>query len=87
MADAQELVHYQNQLVEVYNQIDFSRKPNFQKCRNMVASAPPALHNKLQSQYCDLLLDSLTMGYLRYSELLKYDIRKDPCFMEYQEAV
>ncbi len=24
MADAQELVHYQNQLVEVYNQIDFS---------------------------------------------------------------
>src|SRR5699024_5447414 len=87
MADSMELIHYQNELFRVYDQLDFSKEPNFQKCRNVIISAPPVLHDDLQSKYCDLLLDSLTMGYLRYSELMKYDVLKDPCFIEYRNSV
>lgn len=87
MVDEKELIHYRNKLMEAYDQLDFSGKPDFQKCRDIVASAPSGLQDKLQSQYCDLLLDCLTMGYLRYSELRKYDIRQDVYFMEYQDAI
>lgn len=87
MAESKELIHYQNKLCQAYDQLDFSKEPNFQECRNVIISAPPVFHDELQSKYCDLLLDSLTMGYLRYSELMKCDVMKDPCFIEYRNSV
>lgn len=87
MVDSKELNSYQNKLIDVYGQLDFSKESDFKKCRNIVTSASPLFHDKLQSQYCDLLLDSLTMGYLRYSELIKYNVTSDPCFVEYRNAV
>ena len=72
MADSMELIHYQNELFRVYDQLDFSKEPNFQKCRNVIISAPPVLHDDLQSKYC---------------ELMKYDVLKDPCFIEYRNSV
>lgn len=29
MADSMELIHYQNELFRVYDQLDFSKEPNF----------------------------------------------------------
>lgn len=87
MAESKELIHYQNKLCQAYDQLDFSKEPNFQECRNVIISASPVFHDGLQSKYCDLLLDSLTMGYLRYSELMKCDVMKDPCFIEYRNSV
>lgn len=43
MADSMELIHYQNELFRVYDQLDFSKEPNFQKCRNVIISAPPCI--------------------------------------------
>ena len=40
MAESKELIHYQNELFRVYDQLDFSKEPNFQECRNVIISTP-----------------------------------------------
>ena len=82
-----DLHYYQKKLEESYCKLDFSSKFDFKNCINVITSAPSQYHTELQDAYCDLLLNSLISGYLRYSELKGFNIIKDPCFTEYQKTV
>ena len=84
--DYKTLKHYQNKLTEEFNQIPSAKAIDFNPCRKLIASVDLPSRNELLSLYCDLLLDNLTIGYLRYSELIKFSLKQDPYYVEFRSA-
>lgn len=80
------LNNQREQLTQQFNQISSAKTLDFNPCRTLIASVDPPSRNELLSLYCDLLLDTLTSGYLRYSKLLMLDLKQDPYYIEFRSA-
>lgn len=77
---------FKEKLIHEFEQIQSTDQIDFNSCRNLIASVDLPSRNELLSLYCDLLLDHLTFGYLRYSELMKFDLKQDPYYIEFRSA-